>query len=525
MFFLYLLFSYLEAEYMFWIILLILLIGIIWFIYVTFRNPKTKKEPEPHEVSSPERTTSDFSNAYPIKEEPEPRSAISWRMSLDPYSADTLREHFIAFDVETTGLSPTSDRIVELGAVLFENGEVSKTFSSLVNPGIPIPRAASAVNHITNSMLSNAPSEEEIYPQLLDFLGEAIRSTTSSDTIAMCAHNADFDFKFLSNTLSRLGISASMKYIDTLRLSREYLHGLPNYKQSTLEAHFGLTNPEAHRAVHDAENCGRILIHLLDAADESLNALRRQDRIQNKKREMRKKQAKRIDLTPQELEVCAYIQNVIREKGGDTQWLRFEKNGNCIAVTYPLEPFLKFKILKKGSCLLVKSNCPIIADYHTEPCTATEGDSDYLRVFFSSPFELEALSEYIYKEFSDQPKEDEEVIRELEDDIRLMPTLTDEEVSALLTEVKARDEVLAEEARQKAAEKARLDAEKAAKASAAKAPGKRAVFQLDKEGNVIKEFSSIVDAAREVGVDPKGIRDTAKGVRKTAGGYRWMYKE
>lgn len=137
-------------------------------------------------------------------------TAFSKQIELDSLSEGSIKNCCIAFDVETTGLSPVSDRIVEIGAVIFQNGTVHKVFSSLVNPGIPIPQSASNINHITNSMLASAPSEKEIYPQLADFLGNALRGE-----IIMCAHNAKFDFSFLCNTLSRLGFDANIKYVDT----------------------------------------------------------------------------------------------------------------------------------------------------------------------------------------------------------------------------------------------------------------------------------------------------------------------
>ena len=143
-------------------------------------------------------------------------TAISKRIELDFLNENNIRNSYSALDVETTGLNPTSDRIVEIGAVIFQRGTVQKVFSSLVNPGTPISQAASAVNHITNSMLNSAPSEKEVYSQLVDFLGEAL-----SAGVVMCAHNAEFDFDFLCNTLSRLGFNANIEYIDTLGLSRK----------------------------------------------------------------------------------------------------------------------------------------------------------------------------------------------------------------------------------------------------------------------------------------------------------------
>lgn len=288
-------------------------------------------------------------------------TAISKRVELDSHNENSIRNCYIAFDVETTGLSPISDRIVEIGAVVFQNGTVQRVFSSLVNPGISISQSASAANHITNSMLNSAPSEKEVYSQLVDFLGDAL-----CGGIVMCAHNAKFDFDFLCNTLSRLGFNANIEYIDTLSLSRKYLHGLENYKQSTVENYFGLTNPSSHRAASDAENCGHILYRLLDVASESL--------------EIEKRQLEQSKPNLQELEVCAFIQNVISQKGGDTTLLRFRKNSSGYVDVCCLYTFLKVKFAKKGAYILIRSNCPATENYVTELCTQSEGGTDYIRV-------------------------------------------------------------------------------------------------------------------------------------------------
>ncbi len=346
--------------------------------------------------------------------------AISKRIEVDVQNQDRIRNCFIAFDVETTGLSPTSDRIIEIGAVIFLNGAVHKVFSSLINPGVPISHSASDVNHITNTMLATAPSEKEIYPQLIDFLGNAL-----CGKIIMCAHNAKFDFDFLCNTLSRLGFNADIEYVDTLSLSRKYLHGLDNYKQNTIEDYFGLVNCLSHRAASDAENCGYILLRLLDVASECLEA--------------EKKQIEKSKPNLQELEVCAYIQSIITQRGGDTKLLRFRKNSSGYVDVCCLYNFLKVKFAKKGNYILIKSDCLATTNYITESCTQSEGGTDYLRVYFSSPFDLEALSDYIYKAFVDCHKSMEEYAsysnyrkQELENSVRLMCALSNEKVSSLL---------------------------------------------------------------------------------------------
>lgn len=350
--------------------------------------------------------------------------ASSKRIEVDVQNQNRIRTCFIAFDVETTGLNPASDRIVEIGAVAFLNGAVHKVFSSLINPGVSISHSASAVNHITNAMLATAPSEKEIYPQLIDFLGAAL-----CGKIVMCAHNAKFDFDFLCNTLSRLGFNADIEYVDTLSLSRKYLHGLDNYKQKTIEDYFGLVNCSSHRAATDAENCGHILFRLLETAGECLEAEKTQ--IEQSKPNL------------QELEVCAYIQCIITRRGGDTKLLRFRKNSNGYVDVSCLYNFLKIKFAKKGNYILVKSDCLATTNYITESCTQSEGGTDYLRVYFSSPFDLEALSDYIYRAFVDCHKSMEEYAsygnhgkRELENIVRLMCALTNEEVSSLLSDAR-----------------------------------------------------------------------------------------
>ena len=92
---------------------------------------------------------------------------------INNYTIEKLKTRYIAFDTETTGLNPSRDRIIELGAVLFENGKCVKRFQSLVNPGVFIPARVTAVNNITNSMIKNAPTEEIVYSELAEFLKDA----------------------------------------------------------------------------------------------------------------------------------------------------------------------------------------------------------------------------------------------------------------------------------------------------------------------------------------------------------------
>ena len=179
-------------------------------------------------------------------------------------------DKFIAFDVETTGLDSKRDRIIELGAVYFENGDKVSDFGTLVNPKVTIKKEASEINKITNEMIEKAPFEKEAYDELTNYWNQLF-----SGTIILCAHNAKFDIDFLSKTLRRLGYNAEIIYVDTLKLSRKLIKGLPNYKQTTVAEYFGITNIEEHRAVSDAEVCGKLFIKLLEMQDKIYSKTRR----------------------------------------------------------------------------------------------------------------------------------------------------------------------------------------------------------------------------------------------------------
>ena len=182
----------------------------------------------------------------------------TYNISSDNSVLEKLKTRYIAFDTETTGLSSYSDRIIEVGAVLFEDGKIKKDYCSLIKVDRSVPASATSVNHITDAMLSQAPSEKEVYNNLMNFFGDAMERKT-----IICAHNATFDMKFISETFKRLGYSGEISYVDTLSLSRRYIRGLYNYKQNTVAEHLGLRNKCAHRAVSDAELCGKILWNIL----------------------------------------------------------------------------------------------------------------------------------------------------------------------------------------------------------------------------------------------------------------------
>ena len=185
-------------------------------------------------------------------------SAAAVRMRINPETGRELADRYIAFDTETTGLDPETDRIVELGAVIFEDGKPVKAFQSYVNPGICISDEVSAVNHITNEMLQAATGEALIYPQFLKFLGDAGKGYT-----IICGHVAAFDLSFLCRTLDRLGLTGQFRFVDTRQLATQ-LPGLEHHSLGAVSEYFGMIHENAHHAREDALTSGRILWKMLE---------------------------------------------------------------------------------------------------------------------------------------------------------------------------------------------------------------------------------------------------------------------
>lgn len=147
----------------------------------------------------------------------------------------------IAVDVETTGINPEFDRVIEIGAFRPETGEV---FRTLVAPGRPLPERITELTGITDEMLEAAPSEEKAIQEFLAFLGE--------DRILL-GHNVAFDHSFLVQAIRRCGFGELEFFgVDTLKISRVLCAELPSKRLETMCVHFGLVNERAHRAFEDA---------------------------------------------------------------------------------------------------------------------------------------------------------------------------------------------------------------------------------------------------------------------------------
>ena len=153
-----------------------------------------------------------------------------------------LRDTFVVFDLETTGFSPTQNRIIEIGAVRVEDGKITGRFSTFVNPDVPIPYRIEQLTGINDAMVLDAPKIDVILPQFLEFCKGAV----------LVAHNASFDMSFIEENCSRMGLEQEFTYVDTVAMARVLLPQLNRFKLDTVAKALGVSLENHHRAVDDA---------------------------------------------------------------------------------------------------------------------------------------------------------------------------------------------------------------------------------------------------------------------------------
>jgi len=171
-----------------------------------------------------------------------------------------LPQPLIFLDLETTGMTPTHERITEIGLVEVANGEVVGSWSQLVNPEKSIPPFIQSLTGITNEMVADAPTFEQIAPGLFERLQGKI----------LIAHNARFDYGFLKNEFGRLGLSYRSRVLCTAKLSRKLF---PEHRRHNLDSvmeRYGIRCSARHRALGDAEVLWQFLQKVYAQVDAAL---------------------------------------------------------------------------------------------------------------------------------------------------------------------------------------------------------------------------------------------------------------
>ena len=190
---------------------------------------------------------------------------------------------YVAFDLETTGLSSQKDEIIEIGAVRMQGGKELERFQTFVNPRRRLEQKIVELTGITDAMLADAPSIETVLPEFLEFVGDRV----------LVAHNADFDTGFIREACRKQGLPYGFTSVDTLILSQNLLPHLNKFKLDVVSNALSLPDFNHHRAGDDAVTCGLIFHKLTDKLRElelsrlqeinpAMMGLRSQSRLDNR---------------------------------------------------------------------------------------------------------------------------------------------------------------------------------------------------------------------------------------------------
>lgn len=170
----------------------------------------------------------------------------------------TFEDSFVVFDIETTGLISSTDKIIEIGAVKIIKGKIVDSFNVFVNPKIPVPFKIQELTGISDYMLIDAKTIDEVLPEFLDFC---------KDTIAV-AHNASFDTGFIKAKAKELNLEYNPSIIDTVSLARLLLPQLSRFKLDTVSKALGIKLLHHHRAVDDARATANIFLEFIKILKE-----------------------------------------------------------------------------------------------------------------------------------------------------------------------------------------------------------------------------------------------------------------
>ena len=153
-------------------------------------------------------------------------------------------EDYVLLDIETTGLSPQNDDIIEIGAIRVRENKITDTYTSLIKTDRILPRFITNLTGITNQMLDKGKDIDFVLEEFLDFIQD--------DTLM--GHNVRFDLGFLKNKYKRYAkIDLNNNWIDTIQIAKKIVPEAPNYKLGTLARFFNINYDNAHRGLEDVK--------------------------------------------------------------------------------------------------------------------------------------------------------------------------------------------------------------------------------------------------------------------------------
>jgi len=159
-----------------------------------------------------------------------------------------FKKDYVIFDLETTGLDPLTNKIIEIGALKYKKGKLVAEYSVLINPEVLLPEVITKITGLNNEDLKDKPTINTVLPEFLAFI----------EDLTLIAHNSSFDLSFIEENLKKLNMPIIQnKNIDTIDLAKKYIPKAYNYKLETLKHYFKL-DYGSHRSVDDCKTTNYI---------------------------------------------------------------------------------------------------------------------------------------------------------------------------------------------------------------------------------------------------------------------------
>ena len=211
-----------------------------------------------------------------------------------------MLKSYIAFDVETTGLNPVENEIIEIGALKVRDGKVADRFMEFIRPQSPISAAITDLTGISNEMVASARTRSQVIPDFLDFCGDDV----------LVGHNVSFDYSFMKISASKDGLPFEKMGIDTLKIAKKVHKDLDSKSLGRLCAYYHIENKSAHRAYHDALATAKLYQTLAHYYEENEPKLFRPAQLTYKVRKRQPATAKQL----------ALLENLVRKRGIRPEW-------------------------------------------------------------------------------------------------------------------------------------------------------------------------------------------------------------
>jgi len=178
--------------------------------------------------------------------------------SVTNIKGQSIDTTYCVLDLETTGFSPVTEKITEIGIMKIKDGKVVDKFSTFVNPKKPIPPRVVQVTNITDDMVRDAETIDKVFPKMLEFIEGSV----------LVAHNAEFDINFLKHNARVLGYEFDFTYVDTLPLAQEIFPEYKSYKLGRIAKNLGIKVEVAHRALDDVDTTVKVFNIMIEILKE-----------------------------------------------------------------------------------------------------------------------------------------------------------------------------------------------------------------------------------------------------------------